>query len=114
AKVEADTSLKGLVITSAKADNFIAGADINEIRKLQKQPQLECYKASQLGKEVFGRIERLSVVVVAAINGICLGGGTELVLACDYRIASDKAKIGLPEVKLGLIPGWGGCVRLPR
>lgn len=108
-----NSQIKGLVIQSGKADNFIAGADVLEIRQLQKGTQLEVYKASQLGKFVFSKIDTLPFNVVAAINGICLGGGTELVLACDYRVASSAAKIGLPEVKLGFIPGWGGCVRLP-
>ena len=108
------TQLKGLVIASGKSDNFIAGADVVEIRKIQSQTQMDAYEAAELGKEVFAKIEQLPINTVAAINGICLGGGMELTLACKYRVASAKAKIGLPEVKLGLIPGWGGCVRLPK
>lgn len=113
-KCLANSSIKGLIICSGKEDNFVAGADVTEIRKLQREPQIEAYKASQLGKEVFAKIEKMPCPVVAAIKGICLGGGTELVLSCKIRLAADNTKIGLPEVKLGLIPGWGGCIRLPR
>lgn len=113
-KIAATAGIKGVVITSAKPDNFVAGADVHEIQILQHQSQIEIYEASKLGKEVFGKIEALGYPTVAAINGICLGGGTEMVLAFKYRIAANKAKIGLPEVKLGFIPGWGGCIRLPK
>lgn len=113
-KISATSSVKGLVIASGKADNWIAGADVHEVQWLQNRPQIESYDATQLGKEVFSKLEKLPYPSVAAINGTCLGGGTELALACTYRIASPKAKIGLPEVKLGLIPGWGGCIRLPK
>lgn len=113
-RIALDKSVKGLVIASGKADNFVAGADVGEIRKIQQQTQIEGYEASQLGKQVFAKIDKLPFHVVAAINGTCLGGGTELTLACDYRIASKTTKIGLPEVKLGFIPGWGACVRLPK
>jgi 3-hydroxyacyl-CoA dehydrogenase/enoyl-CoA hydratase/3-hydroxybutyryl-CoA epimerase len=112
--IQKDSRVKGLVLASGKPDNFIAGADVHEIQMLQHQTELDAYEASQLGKEVFQKIENLPYPSVAAINGICLGGGTEMVLACKYRIASKKAKIGLPEVKLGFIPGWGGCIRLPK
>lgn len=114
-QVAASKGLKGLVITSGKKDNFIAGADVNEIRRLQSDSQLEAYKASEMGKELFLRIEQLPLNTVAAINGACLGGGMELALACKFRLASKKARsIGLPEVQLGFVPGWGGCVRMPR
>lgn len=113
-EIVAQAGLKGLVIASGKTDNFIAGADVNEIQVIQHQSQLEAYDAAQLGKEVFAKIEKLPFATVAAINGTCLGGGTELTLWCKYRVATSKAKIGLPEVKLGLIPGWGGCIRLPK
>ena len=113
-KVRSDAKVKGLVISSGKKDSFIAGADVKEICALQAKSLAEVYEASKLGKELFQKIARLPINTVAAINGICLGGGTELTLACKYRIASPNAKIGLPEVQLGFIPGWGGCVRLPR
>lgn len=114
--VTKDPAIKGLVIISGKADNFVAGADIAEIQDLQKQPGIKSYEASKLGKEVFSHLESLPFRTVAAVNGTCLGGGTELTLCCKYRIASSspKTKIGLPETKLGFIPGWGGTVRLPR
>jgi 3-hydroxyacyl-CoA dehydrogenase/enoyl-CoA hydratase/3-hydroxybutyryl-CoA epimerase len=112
--LNAKTDLKGLVIASGKKDNFIAGADVKEIQSIQSQSAIKAYQAAELGKEVFAKIEKLSCPTVAAINGICLGGGTELALSCKYRIASPNAKIGLPEVKLGFIPGWGACVRLPK
>jgi 3-hydroxyacyl-CoA dehydrogenase/enoyl-CoA hydratase/3-hydroxybutyryl-CoA epimerase len=115
-QVSQDGSIKGLVITSGKPDNFVAGADIKEIQQLQSQPAIKSYEASKLGKEVFSKLNQLSFPTVAAVNGTCLGGGTELALACKFRIASNssKTKIGLPETKLGFIPGWGGTVRLPR
>lgn len=115
-KVQGDKAIRGVVIASGKSDNFIAGADVFAIRQLQKESPIKCYEAAQVGKLVFQKIERLPVPTVAAINGICLGGGTELTLACRYRIAADSpaVSIGLPEVKLGFVPGWGGTVRLPR
>ncbi len=106
--------VKAVVIASGKEDNFVVGADVGEIRKIQGKGLSEAYNASQLGKEIFARLESLKVRTVAAINGVCLGGGLELALACDFRVAAAGSKIGLPEVKLGFIPGWGGCVRLPR
>jgi 3-hydroxyacyl-CoA dehydrogenase / enoyl-CoA hydratase / 3-hydroxybutyryl-CoA epimerase len=108
--------IKGVVIMSGKQDNFIAGADINEIKALQGQGQVVGYEAAQFGKAVFAKLEALPVPTVCAINGSCRGGGTELALACTFRIASTSAKttIGLPEVELGFIPGWGATVRLPR
>lgn len=113
-KVKADAGVKGLVITSGKSDSFIAGADVSEIQAIQKRSISEAYDASQLGKEIFSKIAKLPFNTVAAINGICLGGGTELALACKYRLATENAKIGVPEIKLGFIPGWGGTIRLPR
>ena len=115
-QVTQDASIKGLVIVSGKQDNFVAGADIKEIQELQSQPAIKSYEGSKLGKEVFARLEQLSFRTVAAINGTCLGGGTELTLCCKYRIATSnpKTKIGLPETQLGFIPGWGGTIRMPR
>jgi 3-hydroxyacyl-CoA dehydrogenase/enoyl-CoA hydratase/3-hydroxybutyryl-CoA epimerase len=115
-QLSANPEVKGLVIASGKSDNFVAGADIAEIKAIQRQEPAKAYEASKLGKEVFGKIEALPFNTVAAINGTCLGGGTELALACRIRLAtnSPKTKIGLPEVQLGVIPGWGGCVRLPE
>lgn len=113
-KVKADSSVKGLVFSSGKQEGFIVGADVNEISELQKKSQKDVYEATQMGKAIYAKIAALPFNTVAAINGICLGGGTELALACKYRIVSKKAKIGLPEIKLGFVPGWGGCVRLPK
>lgn len=104
----------GLVIQSAKENSFIAGADIHQF--VQFRDIKEAQELLLLGHEVFDLLESVTVPTVALIDGCCLGGGLELALACDYRIVSDakKTKLGLPEVKLGIIPGWGGSVRLPR
>jgi 3-hydroxyacyl-CoA dehydrogenase/enoyl-CoA hydratase/3-hydroxybutyryl-CoA epimerase len=109
-----DKNVRGLVLTSAKPASFIAGADVNEIRALASIQDAEL--ASRKGQRLFDAIERLPFPVVAAINGTCLGGGTELVLACHFRIVADdpRVEIGLPEVRLGIMPGWGGTQRLPR
>lgn len=113
-KEVAGGSFKAAVIISRKPSIFVAGADIEEIKAMKKA---EDYRAA-VGQahEIFNGIEDMKIPVIAAIHGACMGGGCELILACDYRIASDDAatKIGLPEVKLGIIPGFGGCVRLPR
>lgn len=108
--------VRGLVITSGKSDIFIAGADLDEVAKIQKMSPTVAYEATQHGKAVFAKLAALPFPTVAAVNGTCLGGGTELVLACSHRLASDnpKTKFGLPEVGLGFIPGWGGTVRLPK
>ncbi len=114
--LSAETSVRGLIIASGKEDNFIAGANLDEILSIQSQPAVVSFNAAQEGKAIFARIAALPYPTVAAINGVCLGGGTELALACKFRLASDnpKTKIGLPEVGLGFIPGWGGTVRLAR
>lgn len=103
-----------VVIWSGKPKTFIAGADVREFAGVDSAAEAKAKSAE--GQRVFRRLSRLTVPVIAAIDGACLGGGTELALACDWRLATDRAaaKIGLPEVKLGIIPAWGGCVRLPR
>src|SRR5579863_2760201 len=103
---------RGLVIRSAKRSGFIAGADITQFRGVNDIAQIEALITR--GHAVFDRLDRLQTVTIAVIHGYCLGGGLELALACDYRIAIDDASFGFPEVLLGLHPGLGGTVRLPR
>jgi 3-hydroxyacyl-CoA dehydrogenase/enoyl-CoA hydratase/3-hydroxybutyryl-CoA epimerase len=105
---------KGVVIRSGKASGFIAGADIHEFESFEKQGGV--LASIENGQRVFQSLARLRCPTVAAIHGFCMGGGTELSLACRYRVATrdPKTKIGLPEVMLGIIPGWGGTARLPR
>ena len=108
------SDIKVLLITSAKKSIFIAGADIKEIESIT-DPQEASEKCNR-GKQVFDKLEKLPQITVAVINGACLGGGYELSLACTYRVAgfAGCVKIGLPEVRLGILPGFGGCVRLPK
>jgi 3-hydroxyacyl-CoA dehydrogenase/enoyl-CoA hydratase/3-hydroxybutyryl-CoA epimerase len=103
-----------LILLSGKRGSFIAGADVEEIARVTDPVEAEA--GSRLGHRLFAAWEALPFPTVAAIQGTCLGGGTELALASTYRVASDGAstKIGLPEVRLGILPGWGGCTRLPR
>ncbi|SHI23654.1 fatty acid oxidation complex subunit alpha FadB [Ferrimonas marina] len=105
--------LKGLVLTSAKPA-FIVGADITEFTALFAGSDEELMQWLQQANAPFNKLEDLPVPTVAAVNGFALGGGCEAILACDLRIADSTARIGLPEVQLGLIPGFGGTVRLPR
>jgi 3-hydroxyacyl-CoA dehydrogenase/enoyl-CoA hydratase/3-hydroxybutyryl-CoA epimerase len=105
-------SPRGLVILSDKSNGFIAGADIESFTRIETEAQ--ALEFLQLGQAVFNRLAAYSVATVALIHGFCLGGGTELALACRYRVARDDAgtRLGLPEVRLGIHPGWGGSVRL--
>lgn len=109
-----DKNAIGLVIYSAKEKGFIAGADVNAFSKFASPTQAVDFL--QKGQAVFTRLQTLSIPSVAMINGFCMGGGFELALACTYRIASDDkdTRIGLPEILLGIHPGWGGTVRLPQ
>ncbi len=111
-----DPSLKGLVITSVKPGVFIAGADINEIRGLQSQGEAKTYQVTMDAKRILAKLRSLGVPSVAAINGACKGGGLELALWCTHRLAADNPAVALalPEVRLGIFPGFGGCVLLPR
>ncbi len=109
--VAKDPEVKALVITGAGAF-FIVGADIKEISELKGSA--EGKEASRLGQAVFDKLERLPIPSIAAINGHCLGGGNELAMACSIRIANERARIGQPEVNLGILPGFGGTQRLPR
>jgi 3-hydroxyacyl-CoA dehydrogenase/enoyl-CoA hydratase/3-hydroxybutyryl-CoA epimerase len=105
---------KVLVIKSLKPKIFIAGADIEEIKTLATKEAFD--QAVKGGQDIFNFLEDMPQITIASINGACAGGGCEMILACDYRIASEDSstRIGLPETQLGIIPGFGGCVRLPR
>jgi enoyl-CoA hydratase len=106
-----DDSVKAVILTGGGEKAFVAGADINELAKMTP---ISGKATASKGQRVFFEIERFPKPVIAAINGYALGGGCELALACHIRIASDKAQIGLPEVTLGIIPGYGGTQRLAR
>ena len=112
--IEKDPAIKGLVIISGKTDNFVVGADLDEVRTLKDRESARAYIGK--GNACLNRIEDLAVPVVCAIHGHCLGGGLEIPLVCDYRMASDSTGtvLGLPEVKVGLFPAGGGTQRLPR
>lgn len=109
--LENDQDIYSVIITGAGDKAFIAGADITEMKDLNT---MEGRSFSILGNRVFRRIENLEKPVIAAINGFALGGGCELAMACDIRIATQKAKFGQPEVGLGITPGFGGTQRLAR
>ena len=104
-----NAEIRSAIITGAGAKSFVAGADISEFQGLSVEEGTALAKA---GLDVFFKIENSSKPVVAAVNGFALGGGCELTLACHFRIASENAKFGQPEVNLGLIPGYGGTQRL--
>jgi enoyl-CoA hydratase len=111
AAVAADSSTRGVILTGAGEKAFVAGADIAE---LAKQSPVDGKERSIRGQRVLDRIERLGKPVIAAVNGFALGGGCELAMACHVRIASENAKLGTPEVKLGIMCGYAGTQRLPR
>ena len=106
-----NSDVGAVIITGDGPKSFVAGADIKELAELNT---LTAQKLSARGQRVFRDIEQFPKPVIAAVNGFALGGGCELALACHMRIASDNAKLGLPEVSLGLIPGYGGTQRLAR
>lgn len=112
--IEADLAIRTVVFRSAKPGCFIAGADINELRTLVRPEAADAFIAR--GQRLFSRLEALRAPTVSVIDGACLGGGLEFALATTYRLVSDdrRCALGLPEVTLGLIPGWGGTQRLPR
>jgi enoyl-CoA hydratase len=106
-----DASVRVVIITGAGEKAFIAGADINELAALKPTQGKE---HAQRGQHVFDLIENMGKPVIAAINGFCLGGGCELAMACTLRLAADTARIGQPEINLGIIPGYAGSQRLSR
>jgi enoyl-CoA hydratase/carnithine racemase len=109
--IKADATVRVVIFTGAGEKAFIAGADISE---LAKQDAVTGKEYTHRGQNVLNLIENLGKPVIACINGFALGGGCEIALACTMRLASDNAKLGQPEVKLGIIPGYGGSQRLPR
>lgn len=106
-----DENVKVVIITGAGEKAFSAGADIKAMKGMNA---LKARALSQMGYEVCNAIERIEKPVIAAINGYALGGGMEISMACDFRIASEKARMGQTEINIGLIPGWGGTQRLTR
>lgn len=110
-EVNENAAIKSVIITGAGAKAFVAGADITEFAGLNKE---EAMALAKRGQDVFFKIEHCSKPIVAAVNGFALGGGCELAMACHFRLASENAKFGQPEVNLGLIPGYGGTQRLTQ
>jgi enoyl-CoA hydratase len=110
-QVAKDDGVRAVVLTGAGEKSFVAGADIAELAKMTP---LSGIQVSRQGQDTFRFLETMRKPVIAAVNGFALGGGLELALACHFRVASENAKFGLPEVKLGIIPGYGGTIRLPR
>ena len=112
AEVEQDNEVRVIILTGSGEKAFVAGADISEFADFDASQGAELARKGQ--EILFSFIEDLKTPVIAAVNGFALGGGLELAMACHFRVASDNAKMGLPEVSLGLIPGYGGTQRLPQ
>lgn len=110
-EIEADEAIRVLILTGAGEKAFVAGADISELATFNA---LQAKLFARQGQLIIGRLQELSIPVIAAVNGFALGGGSEMALACDFIYASENAMFGLPEISLGLIPGFGGTQRLPR
>ena len=110
-EIQNNSSIKSVIITGAGSKAFVAGADISEFTNFNKA---ESMALSKRGQDIFFKIENSKKPIVAAVNGFALGGGCELAMACHFRIASDNAKFGQPEVNLGIIPGYGGTQRLTQ
>ena len=110
-KVIDNRKVKAIILTGSGKKAFVAGADIKVMQSLKPE---EAYQFGKSGQELTNNIESSKKPIIAAINGFALGGGCEIALACHIRIACESAKFAQPEVKLGLIPGWGGTQRLPR
>ena len=109
--VDGDESVRVLILTGAGEKSFVAGADITELATFNA---LQAKIFARKGHQIIGKLEQLSIPVIAAVNGFALGGGSEIALACDFVYAAETATFGLPEITLGLIPGFGGTQRLPR
>ena len=109
--VDGQSDVRALVLTGQGEKAFVAGADI---KQFENMPPPAAEEFAHAGQNLFMRLEKMKIPVIAAVNGFALGGGLELALACDFIYAADNAKFGLPECTLGLIPGFGGTVRLPR
>jgi enoyl-CoA hydratase len=109
--IATDPAIRGAIITGSGAKAFVAGADIGELGGCDSA---RAHALSQKGSQIYRRFELSEKPIVAAVNGFALGGGCELAMACHVRFASDNARFGQPEVKLGITPGYGGTVRLPR
>ncbi len=112
AQLDKDDKVKVIIFTTAGTNAFIAGADIKEIAQIQNPEQ--ALSLTQKGHGVLNRIENMKKITIAAIHGVCVGGGNELVMAFHIRIASERAKFGQPEINLGIIPGFGGTQRLVK
>jgi enoyl-CoA hydratase len=107
----ADNEVKALILTGAGEKAFVAGADISQ---MQNSTPVEILRLMELGQETMRFLETMGKPSIAAVNGFALGGGTEIALACDIRLASERAMFGQPEILIGILPGWGGTQRLPR
>ena len=110
-QIAADENIRVLVLTGAGEKSFVAGADITEIARCNP---LQAKLFARKGQTAISRLQELAIPVIAAVNGFALGGGSEMALACDFIYASENAMFGLPEITLGIIPGFGGTQRLPR
>lgn len=110
-KVAQDKDIRCLVIAGGGEKAFIAGADIAQLVKMSPE---EARYSIEVGHKLFTKIENLPIPTIGAINGYCLGGGLEIAMCCDIRVCSANAKFGQPEINIGMIPGWGATLRLPR
>ena len=110
-KIQSEKDIRVIIITGSGEKAFIAGADIKLMQKMNRE---EAFEFANLGQELANLIEKSAKPVIAAVNGYALGGGCEIALSCHLRIASDNAIFAQPEVKIGLLPAWGGTQRLPR
>ena len=110
-RIAADKEIHCLIIAGSGEKAFISGADISKL--VEMTPEESKYSID-VGHRLFQKIENLPIPTIAAVNGYCLGGGLEIAMCCDIRVCSANAKFGLPEINIGMIPGWGGTLRLPR